>query len=266
MELTAGRVAVVTGGRQRYRLGTGRALRPRWARCGPGRRRAACVAGGRAADRWPVPGTERQPPRCLGPVPAGQHLGHRRREVVIADMAPRHPARDIERRHVPLQEGLLRAGGKHPVHALPRERQPVGEQVAGRHLVGQHDAHRPEIHLRLGARLLGLRHVPRHAARPRPVLRLDLGPPRPRVPAHIRIRHRHLVLIGQPLPDPPRGMPLLTRRVQVLPQHRVDQPRHRSQHRGLPHRRLPRRRHRRRQRLPHHPPVHPMPARQRPHP
>jgi len=214
----------------------------------------------------PVPGPERGPAGRLGPVPAAQHLRHRRGQVVIPDMPPRHPAGHLERGHVPLEKGLLRAAGIHPVDALPGIREPVGEQLAGRHLASQHDAHRPEVHLRLGTGLLGLRHEPRHAARPRPVLRLDLGPPRPRVLAHIRIRHRHPVLISQPLPDPPRGMPLLPRRVQVLPQHRVDQRRHRVQHRGDPLRRLARRRHRRGQRLPHHPPVHPVLTRKRPDP
>jgi hypothetical protein len=80
----------------------------------------------------------------------------------------------------------------------------------------------------------------------------------------MRIRHLRIVLISQPLEDPPGGMPLLARRGQVLPQHLIDPPGHR-----LPDRRGPRpdltiRRHRRRDRLPHRPAVHVILPRQRP--
>ena len=71
-----------------------------------------------------------RPPRRLGPAAARHHLGHRRGQVVIPDMPPRHPARHRERGHVPLQERLLRLAGIHPVDALARVRQPVREQVA----------------------------------------------------------------------------------------------------------------------------------------
>ena len=80
----------------------------------------------------PVPGPERRPAGVLLPVPALQHLAHRRRQVVIPDVHPRHPARHRERGHVPLQQRLLRARGIDPVHAHPGERQPVGEQMARR--------------------------------------------------------------------------------------------------------------------------------------
>jgi hypothetical protein len=54
-------------------------------------------------------------------------------------------------------------------------------------------------------------------------LRPDLSP----ALRHIGAHHgagliRHLVLIGQPAEDPRDGVPLLARRVQVRPQHRID--------------------------------------------
>ena len=215
----------------------------------------------------PVPGPERGPAGRLGPVPAGQHLRHRRGQVVIPDMPPRHPAGHLERGHVPLEKGLLRAGGIDAVHPLAGIRQPVGEQVAGRHLTGQHDAHRPEIHLRLGTRLLGLRHVPRHAARPPPA-----APPRsppaaaprtgtrtnttPASRAHRPAAARSAARYAAACAARP-GPPAASRRSAPPPSPAPGR---------LPLRRLARRRHRRGQRLPHHPPVHPVPARQRPDP
>ena len=80
----------------------------------------------------------------------------------------------------------------------------------------------------------------------------------------MRIRHLRAVLTGQPLEDPPGGMPLLTRRGQVLPQHLIDPPGHRLPHRRGPHRDPAIRRHRRADRLPHRPAVHVILPRQRP--
>jgi hypothetical protein len=72
----------------------------------------------------------------------------------------------------------------------------------------------------------------------------------------MRVRHLRAVLIGQPLEDPPGGMPLLARRGQVLPQHLIDPPGHRLADRRRPRRDLAIRRHRRRDRLPHRAAVH----------
>ena len=80
----------------------------------------------------------------------------------------------------------------------------------------------------------------------------------------MRIRHLRVVLISQPLEDPPGGMPLLARRGQVLPQHLIDPPGHRLPDRRGPLRDLAIRRHRRRDRLPHRPAVHVILPRQRP--
>ena len=83
---------------------------------------------------------------------------------------------------------VCRASGS--VHGLTGERQPVGEHPAPGQLAGQVHDHLAEVHLRLRARLLGLRHEPRQAPRPRPPLRLDLRPPPAHVLDHRRIRHR----------------------------------------------------------------------------
>src|SRR5205085_2588982 len=50
-----------------------------------------------------------------------------------------------------------------------------------------------------------------------------LRPPLRDIVANRRIRDRRdAVLVDQPRQHPPRGMPLLLRRIQVLTQHRVD--------------------------------------------
>lgn len=192
----------------------------------------------------PVPGPESRPPGILLPVPALHHLAHRRRQVVIPDVHPRHPARHRERGHVPLQQRLLGARRVDPVHPEPRERQPVSEQVARRLPPVQHHRHRPEVDLGLGPRLLQLRHEPLQAPRLPLRPRLDLRPPPRHVLRHVGVRHLRVMLVPQPRPDPPRGMPLLARRLQVPGEHRVDQRRHTVPRRRRPLRHLPRSGHR----------------------
>ena len=223
------------------------------------------LRAGQAVERLePVMSPEGQPPLGLGPVPSGQHLGHRRRQVVIADLPGWHPAHHLERGHVPLQERLLRLAGEHPVAGLARIRQPAGEHETPRQLPVQLDRHVPEVDLGLGARLPGLRHEPVQALRAVPVPRADLGPAARHVLSHIRIRHLRAVLISQPLEDPPGSMPLLARRGQVLPENLINPPGHRLAHRRGPRRDLAIRRHRRRDRLPHRTAVHVILPRQRP--
>jgi hypothetical protein len=73
------------------------------------------------------------------------------------------------------------------------------------------------------------------------------------------------VLGDQPLPDPPRGVPLLARHGLIGQQPPVNHLHIGIDRRPGPRRiRLPRRRHRRTQRLPHRPPVYVMPAGQLP--
>jgi hypothetical protein len=93
----------------------------------------------------------------------------------------------------------------------------------------------------------------------------DLGTAPGDIRADHRIRHRHrIVLIEQPVKDPLDGVPLLARRIQIRPQHLVDQqlvgikP-------GLAWRQLLTRfRPHRRQRLGHRPSGHPVLVLQRP--
>lgn len=96
-------------------------------------------------------------------------------------------------------------------------------------------------------------------------LGVDLHPPHPHVVPHRRVRDGvNVVLVDQAGQHPPGGMPLFTRSGQVLPQHRVDQRLDRIQLRRRLRPALTRRRHRRGQRLPHRPPMHPIPPGQRP--
>ncbi len=209
-------------------------------------------------------GAEGQPPPGLGAVAPGQHLGDRRGQVVVADMHIRQAAGGLERRHVAFQERLLRLAGIDPVAGLPRARQAIGEHVAPGRLAGQAHGYVTEVDLGLGARVPGLRHEPPQALGAGAVLRGDLGAAAGHVLGHIRIRHLRAVLIAQTLEDPACGMPLLTRRGQVLAQHAVDQLADPVQHRRLPLRRLTARRDRRGDRLAHRPPVHVILAGQRP--
>ena len=85
------------------------------------------------------------------------------------------------------------------------------------------------------------------ARRPR---RRSPGGGRRRSPAPWSRTPRSAVLVDQPGEDPPGGVPLLARGVEVGAQHRIDHRFEMLQPTGHPHRRLPLRRDRRRQRLP----------------
>jgi len=105
-----------------------------------------------------VVGPERDPAPGLGAVAAEQHPRHRGLEVVVADVEHRRPTEHRERRQVPFQERLLTLGGIGPVDSLTRERQPQGEQEDLRADPRQVDPQIREVHLTLGAGLVGLRH------------------------------------------------------------------------------------------------------------
>ena len=112
-----------------------------------------------------------------------------------------------------------------------------------------------EVHLGHGRRWMGLRHVA-HFGR-LAVLGGDLRSAFAHVVAHRRVGQiRCVVLVHQPRQDPPRGMTLLLRRIQVTAQPVIDRGLERLQPPRHPGRRLARRRDRARQRLPHRAPVH----------
>ena len=85
------------------------------------------------------------------------------------------------------------------------------------------------------------------------------------IAADLALRDLRAVLGDQALPDPPRGVTLLARRIAVRPKPRIDHLPIRAELRRRPaHRRTLGRRDRRRQRLPHRPPMHPVTRCQRP--
>ncbi|MFC4508548.1 MULTISPECIES: hypothetical protein [Streptomyces] len=165
--------------------------------------------------------------------------------------------------NVPLEECLLTAGGEHPVHRLPGERQPQAEQMALHQLAPQTDRDLAEVDLGFGAgqvRLLD-EHLRRATAGLDPNLRLPLGD----VGAHDLVGHVvHRVLVDQPAIDPDHRVTLLPRRIQISQQHLVDHRLERIQLGTARRVRFPRLRPRRTQRLLNSPPAHPVLALQRP--
>ena len=168
----------------------------------------------------------------------------------------------------PSKKASCAQDGIHAVHRPAGKRQPVGEQVtapatspASTMLTG------PKSTSASAPGLLGLRHEPRHAPRRRPLLHLDLRPPRPRVlgthtnttpasPCSSASRCQIRRAVCRCL----RGASRSSRSIASISSATE------SSTGDCRSRRLARRRHRRGQRLPHHPPVHPVPASQRPDP
>lgn len=203
---------------------------------------------------------EQHPPVRLDPGPAGQHPGDGGFQIVVADVDGRDPAQLLERVAVAVQERFLRGRRIGAVDRLARVGQPKREQKhLGLH-PGPHDPQISEVDLRLRTGRVVLRDE--HLGQLPTRLRRDPRPGLPHIVTHRRIGHHQLVLLDQPIADPQRGMTLLARRVQIRPEHRVDQRLHRVQHRRRTHRHLPRRWLRRGEGLPHRPPVDPMPHRE----
>ena len=194
----------------------------------------------------------------LEPVTALQHPHHGRGQVVIA-----HPARDrpemLERQHMPFQERFLGLGAERHVKGAPRTRQPQHEHPHLHQRARDPRLELPEIDFCFSTCGMRLRHRHLHTVQ----TQLD---PAPRdVAGHRRLRQHRAVLGDQTLPHPPRGMPLLARRVLIGQQPAVDHRRPLTQRRLRPcHIRLSRQRHRIAQRLTHRAPMHLMPHRQRP--
>ncbi len=206
-----------------------------------------------------VVAAQQHEPLVLQPGPAQQHPDHRRLQVVQPDPA-RDPAQRVERGDEPVEEALLGLVGIRHVHRLARVRQPQHEHPQPHQHPTDPGLELAEVDLGLLGRQVRLRH--HHQPHPAAQLPADLGDES----AHRGLGHLRALLVDQPLPNPPSGMALLDRRRPVGDQPAAHhRPMRRSQRRRRPLRRLALRRHRTRQRLPHHPPMHPVPARQPPH-
>jgi hypothetical protein len=191
-------------------------------------------------------------------VPAFEHPDDGGLEVVVPDQG-RYGSEILERQHVAFQEGFLRLGGERDMERAARMRQPHHEHPQLQQDPGDRGVELAEVDLRLGAGQVRLRH--RHFGLVQAQLRLAAGD----IAGDRDLGDRGTMLGYQPLPDPPCRMPLLARHLPVRDQPAVNDLRVRIDRRPRARRIGPaRRRHRAGQRLPHRPPVHPMPGRQFP--
>ena len=159
-----------------------------------------------------VMGAHRHEPGMLKPFPAQGDPDHRRLQIVIADHPGRHPTEGLEGPHMPIQERFLGLVGISEMARLPRVRQPHTKHVQLHDRPRDRGGELAKINLGLGRRRMGLRH--HHLA----AISANLGPqPRHQIP-HRRLPNPGAFLLGQPLPNPPRGMPLLPRRRLILHQ------------------------------------------------
>ncbi|HEX8868836.1 MAG TPA: hypothetical protein VF821_24460 [Lentzea sp.] len=183
----------------------------------------SAVDAGLAVERLEIKvRTERGPPLGLHPLPLeAEHLGGRGPQVVVAHLAGRHPAQHRQRVDMPLEEGLLTAGGGDPVNCLAGEGHAESEQEAGHLIAPQPHRDLAEVDLRLHPGTVGLRHEDVH--RPTPGVNPDLRFAGHDVTANNLVRHvDHPVLVDQPAEDPLHRVPLFTGRVKVSSQDRVD--------------------------------------------
>jgi hypothetical protein len=213
------------------------------------------VLAGAAEERVEaVVAAQRDEPLRLFPVPSPEHAHDGGFEVVVADPR-RHGPEVREREHMALQERLLCLGGERDVERPPGVRQPHHEHPQLQPDSGDGCGELAEVDLRLGSRLMGLRHC--HLDPVQAEFHLAASD----VTRHGHLGQRRTVLDDQALPDPPRGMPLLPRHVPIGEQPAVDDLDVRVDRRTRPPRiRLTRRRYSARQRLPHRAAVHVMPV------
>jgi hypothetical protein len=193
----------------------------------------------------------------LDPPPSTQNLLDRARQIVIAKQAE-HAAEPVERLDMRLQERLLGA-----VRERHRERR-TGmtrthmKQVDLQLGAGHRDVRLAPVDLGLHPRRMHLRHERLHPFATLTTTAVNVFPDRP-------LSNIGSMLITQPLPDPPRGVPLLARRIPVPVKPRVDQPAIWAELRcGPADRPALHRRQRRHQRLTHRPTMNTMTHRQRP--
>ena len=181
-------------------------------------------------------------------------------EVVVADHPGRHPTEVLERPHVPVQERLLGlVGDTRRAPPCPSATAAARTSTASPRIPAITALELAEVDLGLRARLMGLRHRSPTAvqARARPAARRTIR-------AHRRLRH------PAPCSSTSRCQTrrAVCRCLRGASRSATSQPRTVASHGPSagrdPRRRLPRRRHRVGQRLPHRPPVHPMPRSQLP--
>src|SRR5436305_5857864 len=205
-----------------------------------------------------VVAAQRDEPLRLNTVPALKHPRDSRLQVVILNYCW-GPPEVSEREYMPLQKRLLRLRRERCMKRPPRIRQPHHEHPTRREDSTDECLELPEVDLRLDPRQVSLGHH-----------HLDPIQPQLHAPARHITRHRHLrqhrtMLGDQPLPNPPRGMPLLTPHLTICQQPPVDHLRPGIHRRPVPPDiGLARRRQRTSQRLTHRSPVYPMARRQLP--
>ena len=175
----------------------------------------------------PVMRAQRDELRVLQPVPAQQHPHHRRFEVVVPDLPGRHPTEGLERLHVPVQERLLGLTLPNAMcTALPECDNRITNICSCNRSPAITATNSPKSTSASRAGAMRLRD--RHQA---PVQRRSRPSDRAPTPRTVDSATTRAVLVHQPLPHPPGGVPLLPRRGQI-------------RHQPAPHRVLPRPEHR----------------------
>jgi hypothetical protein len=156
---------------------------------------------------------------------------------------------------MPFQEGPLGLGGERDVERPAGVRQPHHEHPQLEQRPGHGGIGLAEVDLGLRVRRMRLRH------RDLDPVQAELDPAARDIPGHRHLRQRGIVLGDQPLPDPPRRVPLLARHLPIRQQPSVD-----HLHVGVDRRPRPRgirlacRRDRAGQRLTHRAAMHVMPV------
>ncbi|MFH9554486.1 hypothetical protein [Streptomyces sp. NPDC017435] len=122
---------------------------------------------------------------------------------------------------MPFEEGFLAARSEDAMDGLARVGQAEREQIAGHKLAGEPDRDVAEVDLGFHAGLVSLRHECLDRCFPRldQDLRLPVGDV---APDHL-VRDVRGVFLDQAVEDPRDRVPLLARRVQIRPQHLIDE-------------------------------------------
>ena len=204
---------------------------------------------------------QRDEPVGLDPPAALQHLLHRRasgcRSGSVANTPPNHSNACT----CASKNACWVSRRERHARSRAREARAHQEQMHRRRHAGEHHRRLAPVDLRLHPRLVA---PAARTPRDRPP---QLTPPRAHILAHRAARDTSAPCSSTSRsPDPPRGVPLLARRLPVSLKPRVDQRPIRAQASAPADPPAAcARRHRRLQRLAHRPPMHPIPRRQRAH-